>query len=509
MRDDERDIVKIQPVILCGGSGTRLWPASRARHPKQFMLLDGGSTLFSETLHRISHLEQAYAPVVVSSEDCRFYASSALNEAGCGGTVILEPAARSTAPAIALAAFCALEQSAEEEDGTDSLLLVLPSDHRFEEPERFCQAVSSACSAAVNGALVTFGIRPSCAETGYGWIRAGESLSEGMFCVEAFSEKPEKSRAQAMLDAGGHFWNSGIFLFRASVFLDELKELAPSVWEPVRQAWAERRTDLSFLRPGLSFLASPSISVDHAVMEHTHRAVVVPVDCGWSDLGSWEAFYTVSRKDESGNACEGDVLAENSSNCYLRSSGRLIAALNVHDLAVVETRDAVLVADRRRAQDVKLVVEKLKQSRRPESDTHLKVYRPWGSYETLVLSDRFQVKRIVVDPGAENSLQMHYHRAEHWIVVSGTAEVTVDGRVSLLSENESVYIGLGMEHRVRNPGTIPLVFIEVQSGAYLGEDDIVRLQDDYGRAGQREEGAPLSAWQGTARRGLSVWEARL
>jgi mannose-1-phosphate guanylyltransferase/mannose-6-phosphate isomerase len=330
-----------------------------------------------------------------------------------------------------------------------------------------------------------------------------------MFCVEAFSEKPEKSRAQAMLDAGGHFWNSGIFLFRASVFLDELKELAPSVWEPVRQAWAERRTDLSFLRPGLSFLASPSISVDHAVMEHTRRAVVVPVDCGWSDLGSWEAFYTVSRKDESGNACEGDVLAENSSNCYLRSSGRLIAALNVHDLAVVETRDAVLVADRRRAQDVKLVVEKLKQSRRPESDTHLKVYRPWGSYETLVLSDRFQVKRIVVDPGAENSLQMHYHRAEHWIVVSGTAEVTVDGRVSLLSENESVYIGLGMEHRVRNPGTIPLVFIEVQSGAYLGEDDIVRLQDDYGRAGQREEGAPLSAWQGTARRGLSVWEARL
>ena len=501
--------MKIQPVILCGGSGTRLWPASRARHPKQFMLLDGGSTLFSETLHRISHLEQAYAPVVVSSEDCRFYASSALNEAGCGGTVILEPAARSTAPAIALAAFCALEQSAEEEDGTDSLLLVLPSDHRFEEPERFCQAVSSACSAAVNGALVTFGIRPSCAETGYGWIRAGESLSEGMFCVEAFSEKPEKSRAQAMLDAGGHFWNSGIFLFRASVFLDELKELAPSVWEPVRQAWAERRTDLSFLRPGLSFLASPSISVDHAVMEHTRRAVVVPVDCGWSDLGSWEAFYTVSRKDESGNACEGDVLAENSSNCYLRSSGRLIAALNVHDLAVVETRDAVLVADRRRAQDVKLVVEKLKQSRRPESDTHLKVYRPWGSYETLVLSDRFQVKRIVVDPGAENSLQMHYHRAEHWIVVSGTAEVTVDGRVSLLSENESVYIGLGMEHRVRNPGTIPLVFIEVQSGAYLGEDDIVRLQDDYGRAGQREEGAPLSAWQGTARRGLSVWEARL
>lgn len=501
--------MKIQPVILCGGSGTRLWPASRARHPKQFMLLDGGGTLFGETLRRIAHLEQACAPIVVSGEDCRFYASSALNEAGCGGTVILEPAARSTAPAIALAAFCVLEQAVQKEDGADSLLLVLPSDHRFEEPERFCRAVSNACAVAENGALVTFGIRPSCAETGYGWIRAGESLGSEAFRVESFTEKPEKSRAQAMLDAGGHFWNSGIFLFRASSFLDELKVLAPSVWEAAQQAWAERRTDLSFLRPSLAFLSSPSVSVDRAVMEHTRRAVVVPVDCGWSDLGSWEAFYAVSSKDESGNACEGDVLTENSSNCYLRSSGRLIAALNVHDLAVVETRDAILVADRRRTQDVKLVVEKLKQSRRPESDTHLKVYRPWGSYETLVLSDRFQVKRIVVEPGAENSLQMHYHRAEHWIVVSGTAEVTVDGRVSLLSENESVYIGLGMEHRVRNPGTIPLVFIEVQSGAYLGEDDIVRLQDDYGRAGQREERASISAWQGTGKRAFSVWEARL
>lgn len=507
-------MVKIQPVILCGGSGTRLWPASRTRHPKQFMALDGGGTLFGATLSRIDYLEQAKAPIVVSSEDCRFYASSALNEAGCGGVVILEPAARSTAPAIALAAFCSLGMVAEEQSGdggeADRLLLVLPSDHRFEKPELFCRAVENARSAAESGALVTFGIRPACAETGYGWIRAGEALAEGVYRVEAFTEKPEKKRAQAMLETGGHYWNSGIFLFRASAFLEELKALAPKVWEAARNAWDSRRADLSFLRPGASFLASPSISVDHAVMEHTRRAVVMPVDCGWNDLGSWEAFYTVSRKDERGNACEGDVIAENCSNCYLRSSGRLIAALDVHDLAVVETRDALLVADRRHAQDVKLVVEKLKQNCRPESDTHLKVYRPWGSYETLVLSDRFQVKRIVVAPGAENSLQMHYHRAEHWIVVSGTAEVTVDGRVSLLSENESVYIGLGMEHRVRNPGTIPLVFIEVQSGAYLGEDDIVRLQDDYGRAGQREaDSRAMLACQGNGGHGLSAGEARL
>ncbi|MBR3880544.1 MAG: mannose-1-phosphate guanylyltransferase/mannose-6-phosphate isomerase [Mailhella sp.] len=470
-------MLKITPVILCGGSGTRLWPVSRSQYPKQFMLLSDGSTLFTETLRRTDTLSHRAEPIIVSNEACRFYASSALREEGRSGTVILEPASRNTAPAIALAAFAAMEQG-------DSLLLVLPSDHRFEDTASFCAAVEKARASAEERRIVTFGIQPSCPETGYGYIRKGEPVKDGeeLFHVAAFLEKPELAQAESMLASGAYLWNSGIFFVKASTYLEELQALAPAVWEAVRNAWEARRADLSFLRPGEAFLASPNISIDYAVMEKTERAVVVPVACGWNDLGSWDSFYEVSEKDAHGNACEGDVIIENSSNCYLRSSGRLIAALDVHDLAVVETRDAILVADRRKAQEVKQVVEKLKQEKRPESDNHLKVYRPWGSYETLVLSDRFQVKRIVVNPGEENSLQMHYHRAEHWIVVSGTAQVTVGDEVRLLSENESIYISLGKEHRIKNPGTIPLVFIEVQSGAYLGEDDIVRLQDDYGRA---------------------------
>ena len=475
--DGEVPMFKIQPVILCGGSGTRLWPASRARYPKQFMLLGNGDTLFAETLRRTECLEGTGSPIIVSNDACRFFVSSALTEEGMEGTVILEPQSRNTAPAIALAAFAALEEG-------ESLLLVLPSDHRFENPEAFCRAVDKARQAAEKGFLVTFGIRPLSPETGYGYIRRGESMSEeGVFHVAGFLEKPERDRAQARIDEGNCYWNSGIFFFKASVYLDELKRFAPDIWRAARAAWEERKKDLSFLRPGSSFCLSPARSIDYAVMEHTAKAAVVPVDCGWSDLGSWQAFYEITKKDQFGNACEGDVITENARNCYLRSSGRLIAALDVHDLAVVETRDAILVTDRRRSQDVRQVVEKLKLEKRPESDIHLKVYRPWGSYETLVLSERFQVKRIVVNPGEENSLQLHYHRAEHWIVVSGTAEATIGESVHLLTENESLYIPLGARHRLRNPGTIPLVFIEVQSGAYLGEDDIVRLQDDYGRAG--------------------------
>ena len=440
------------------------------------MLLGNGDTLFAETLRRTEHLEGTNPPIIVSNEACRFYASAALAEERMEGTIILEPQSRNTAPAIALAAFCALDEG-------DSLLLVLPSDHKFEQPEEFCRAVEKACGAAESGRLVTFGIKPVSPETGYGYIRRGEPLpGEGVFHVSSFLEKPEKARAEAMLAEGGHYWNSGIFFFKASVYLEELKSFVPDIWQAARAAWEDRKSDLSFIRPGQAFCRSPAISIDYAVMEHTARAAVVPVECGWSDLGSWEAFYEITKKDQFGNACEGDVITENAQNCYLRSSGRLIAALDVHDLAVVETRDAILVTDRRRSQDVRHVVEKLKLEKRPESDIHLKVYRPWGSYETLVLSDRFQVKRIVVSPGEENSLQMHYHRAEHWIVVSGTAEVTVGDDVRLLTENESIYVPLGMQHRIKNPGTIPLVFIEVQSGAYLGEDDIVRLQDNYGRA---------------------------
>lgn len=469
--------MKVQPVILCGGSGTRLWPASRTKYPKQFMLLGNGSNLFKETLNRTNALKETEEPIIVSNDAYRFYASASMHEEGRAGTIILEPISRNTAPAIALAAFAALESQ-------DSLLLVLPSDHRFAHPEKFCEAVELARPAAESGMLVTFGIQPSCPETGYGYIKRGTVLGNGVFKVDRFLEKPLKDRAAAMLAEGGFYWNSGIFFFKASVYLDELRLFAPDIWQAVQQSWKERKSDLSFIRPGTAFCQSPSDSIDYAVMEHTEKAAVVPVDCGWSDLGSWEAFYEAAPKDDDGNACEGDVIVENTSNCYLRSSGRLIAALDVHDLAVVETRDAILVTDRRKSQDVKHVVEKLKLEKRPESDIHLKVYRPWGSYETLVLSDRFQVKRIVVDPGEENSLQLHYHRAEHWIVVSGTAEVTIGENTRLLTENESVYIPLGMKHRIKNPGTIPLVFIEVQSGSYLGEDDIVRLQDDYGRAGE-------------------------
>lgn len=472
--------MNIQPVILCGGSGTRLWPASRTRYPKQFMTLGNGSTLFKETLSRTDILKETEAPIVVSNDAYRFYASSSMEEEGRSGTIILEPESRNTAPAIALAAFAAMEKQ-------DALLLVLPSDHRFAHPEKFCEAVELARTAAESGRLVTFGIQPSFPETGYGYIKRGAELENGVFRVDRFLEKPSEEKAKAMLAEGGYYWNSGIFFFRASVYLDELKHFAPAIWQAVQTSWKDRRSDLVFIRPGTSFCQSPSDSIDYAVMEHTEEAAVVPVDCGWSDLGSWEAFYEVSPKDTEGNACEGDVITENSSNCYLRSSGRLIAALDVHDLAVVETRDAILVTDRRKSQDVKHVVQKLKLEKRPEAETHLQVYRPWGNYETLVLSDRFQVKRIVVNPGEENSLQLHYHRAEHWIVVSGTAEVTIGDNIRLLTENESVYIPLGMKHRIKNPGTIPLVFIEVQSGAYLGEDDIVRLQDNYGRAGEVKE----------------------
>jgi len=439
------------------------------------MLLGNGSSLFKETLRRTEGLADTEKPIVVSNDAYRFYASAALSEEGRQGTIILEPKSRNTAPAIALAAFAALERE-------EALLLVLPSDHRFQKPQEFCAAVEKACGAAEAGSLVTFGIQPASPETGYGYIQSGEKIGDGVFNVTKFIEKPNLEKAEAMLAEGDYYWNSGIFFFKASVFLDELKAFAPTIWKSVHQAWNERHIDLGFVRPSETFSSSPSDSIDYAVMEHTAKAAVVPVDCGWSDLGSWNAFYEVTEKDAAGNACEGDVITENSTNCYLRSSGRLIAALGVHDLAVVETRDAILVADRHNSQEVKNVVEKLKLEQRPESDIHLKVYRPWGSYETLVISDRFQVKRIIVNPGEENSLQMHYHRAEHWVVVSGTAEVTLGDKVHLLTENQSIYVPLGERHRIKNPGTIPLVFIEVQSGAYLGEDDIVRLQDHYGRA---------------------------
>lgn len=466
--------MKIQPVILCGGSGTRLWPISRAQYPKQFMSLPNGSSLFKETILRARDIEGSKCPIIVSNDAYRFYVSSSLVEENIDGAIILEPASRSTAPAIALAAFSAFLEE-------DALLLVMPSDHSFQNSKAFCDAINYARMVAESGKLVTFGITPTYPETGYGYIKKGDELQNNVFKVNCFLEKPSLECAERMLSEGGYYWNSGIFLFKASTYLEELKKYAPSIFHATSIAWRERHKDLEFIRPSDVFYDSPTDSIDYAVMEKTSEAVIVPIDCNWNDLGSWKAFYDTSPKDMNGNALEGDVITENSSNCYFYSTGRLIAAVDVKDLTVIETRDAILVANLQSAQNVKRIVEKLKLIKRPEFESHLKSFRPWGNYETLVKSDRFQVKRIVVKPGEQTSLQKHYHRSEHWIVVSGTAKVTLKNKIHLITENESIYIPLGDAHRITNPGTIPLVLIEVQSGAYLGEDDIVRLEDNYGR----------------------------
>lgn len=467
-------MTNIQPVILCGGSGTRLWPASRSKHPKQFMALSNGSSLFAETLKRTDGIHQTLETIVISNNEYRFYIDECLKDANRKGTIILEPEGRNTAPAIALAAFATLETE-------DNLMLVMPSDHIFRQPEAFHTAVESARAIAEAGYLVTFGINPTRPETGYGYIKQGKHLGEKTYQVERFLEKPQKAKAKAMLEEGGYYWNAGIFLFKASVFLTELEHYAPAIYKAVKTAWQNRYQDLSFTRPGKSFLESPSDSIDYAVMEHSAKVAVVPMDGGWNDLGSWESFYEIAHKDTDGNACEGDVIISDTTSCYLKSTGRLIAAVGVKNLAVIDTKDAVLVAERSKVQDVKAIVNLLKANNRTETDLHPLVYRPWGYYETLILSDRFQVKRIVVKPGEQNSLQMHYHRAEHWIIVRGTAEVTIGEEKKLIAENESVYVPLGTKHRIKNPGTLPLEFIEVQTGSYLGEDDIVRFEDNYGR----------------------------
>lgn len=473
--------MRIRPVILCGGSGTRLWPLSRTKYPKQFVELDKGHTLFRDTLRRAAQASPGETPFIVCNKDHRFYVTSSLAAEDMKGGIILEPKPRGTAPAIALAALAARDAlSPREQDGDDVLLLVMPSDHAIDRPEHFIENVRLAVPLAEAGKLVTFGVTPTFPATGFGYIRTGTPEGNALR-VERFIEKPQEKAARAMLEAGGHLWNSGMFLFRAGTCLAELAVHAPAVLAACERAWAEQIRDLGFVIPGLSFLEAPDISIDHAVMEHTDRAVVMPLQLSWNDLGSWESFYELAPKDDAGNAMTGDVLAEESSGCYLRSGGRLIAALGVHDLSVVETRDAVLVASREKTQDVRRIVKRLRDAGRPESEDHLRVFRPWGYYETLVTAERFQVKRIVVEARHENSLQMHYHRAEHWVVVSGTAEIEIDGEKRLYTENQSAYIPVGAKHRVRNPGNIPLVFIEVQSGAYLGEDDIVRLEDDYGR----------------------------
>jgi mannose-1-phosphate guanylyltransferase / mannose-6-phosphate isomerase len=467
------------PLILSGGSGTRLWPVSRRNMPKQFLSLTGQDTLFQQTVARTRLLPDVAAPVVVASEDHRFLAADQLLEAGVkGATIVLEPLARNTAPAIALGALKALELDPE------ALLLVLPADHLIGDTESFTAAVQQALPAAREDWLVTFGIRPDRPETGFGYIRRAESIGGSAFRVAQFVEKPDQDTAQGYLENGGYDWNSGMFLFKAARYLDELGQHAPDMLAAVRTAYATGHGDLDFVRvDATAFAKVPDNSIDYAVMEKTSRAAVIPVSCAWSDIGSWSALWLAGKHDEQGNQREGDTLAVNTRNSLLRSHDRhMIATVGVDDLIVVSTPDATLVAHRNAAQDVKKVVDQLKASGRTEHSFHRVVHRPWGSYDSLEAGGRFQVKRIVVKPGASLSLQKHHHRAEHWIVVSGTAEVTCDDKVFLMTENQSTYIPLGSVHRLSNPGKVPLELIEVQSGSYLGEDDIVRFDDVYGRS---------------------------
>ena len=477
----------IVPVILSGGAGTRLWPLSRELYPKQLLPLVGERTLLQDTLGRLDGLSGVAAPLLVCNEAHRFMVAEQMRQMGCTpDSIILEPCGRNTAPAVAIAAFQASRQA------EDPLLLVLPADHLIQDVATFQRVLQKARSAAENGALVTFGIVPDRPETGYGYIRAegGAVSGEQIVPVAEFVEKPDLATAQNYLAGGDYLWNSGMFMFRASRYLAELERLQPQMHACCRRAYEGLCSDLDFLRLGeAEFAACPADSIDYAVMEKTDRAVVLPLDAGWNDIGAWSALWEVQPHDESGNVRIGDVLTSNVRNSYLHASQRLIAAVGVEDLVVVETADAVLVAHREQVQDVKQIVARLKDSQRGEALLHRRVNRPWGAYEGIDIGERFQVKHITVNPGASLSLQKHHHRAEHWIVVRGTARVVRDDEVLLLSENQSTYIPLGAVHRLENPGRIPLEMIEVQSGSYLGEDDIVRLEDDYGREPGSREGA--------------------
>jgi mannose-1-phosphate guanylyltransferase/mannose-1-phosphate guanylyltransferase/mannose-6-phosphate isomerase len=471
---------KITPVVLSGGAGTRLWPLSREQFPKQLLPLAGAQTMIQETLLRFSDSARFTPPIVVTNEETRFTVGEQMRAVHMDqGALVLEPVARNTAPAVTAAALIAVEND------PDAVLLVVPSDHVIGDVAGFLAKVQKALGAARDaGHLVTFSIVPTRPETGYGYIRRGPLLenNDTVSAVSAFVEKPDEKRAQGFLEAGDYFWNSGMFLFSAARFLEEIERYAPDVLSAVRAAVAGRSTDLDFVRlDAKAFAASPSISIDYAVMERTTRAATVPCDIGWTDVGAWSELWRIAEKDADGNVLQGDVLVEQSRNCYVRSEGTLTTAVGVEDLVIVVTDDAVMVTNRDRAQDVKLIVDRLRREKRSELTSHERVYRPWGYYQTIQLGERFQVKRLTVKPGSKLSLQKHYHRAEHWVVVNGTALVTRNEETLLLHENESVYLPLGCLHRLENPGKIPLNLIEVQSGGYLGEDDIVRLEDTYGR----------------------------
>ena len=464
------------PIILAGGSGSRLWPLSRELYPKQFHALTGDLTMLQETVARLEGLDCA-DPVLICNEEHRFIAADQLRLMGkAGATLLLEPVGRNTAPAIALAALYATRS------GDDPLLLVLAADHRIENVGRFHESVRKAAALADKGKLVAFGVVPDRPETGYGYIHRGKPLGNDGYTIERFEEKPDRAKAEAYLADGGYYWNSGMFLFRASTYLEELKRHQPEIFEACTQAVGSIEKDMDFVRVDAEkFRACPANSIDYAVMEKTSAAAMVPLDAGWNDIGSWSALWDVHERDEEGNALAGDVLALGSKNTLVRAESRLVAVVGVDDLVVVETKDAVLVAHKDHVQKVKEVVDRIRKLGRKEHINHREVYRPWGHYDSIDFGDRDQVKRITVKPGAKLSVQMHHHRAEHWVVVRGTAKVQKGDQVIMLSENQSTYIPLGEIHALENPGKIPLELIEVQSGSYLGEDDIVRFEDRYGR----------------------------
>ncbi len=491
--------MKLQPVILCGGAGTRLWPLSREQHPKQLLTLAGGNTMLQATALRVDATTmpagwQVEPPLVIVNEDYRFTTAEQLRQVGVTAAVILEPKGRNTAPALTVGALAAMQ------DGEDPVLVVMPADHVMTSGERFREAIPHAAELAAAGRVVTFGITPTTAHTGYGYIQLGDRIpGYHAHGITRFAEKPNLELAQRYVADGDYLWNSGIFVVQASVWLAQIRRFRPDILEACKAALAASSKDRDFLRLGVqAFEACPADSIDYAVMEKlmdgaAALGAVLPLNAGWSDVGAWSALWEIGAKDAAGNAIEGDVVAVGTRDTLVRAESRLVACVGVRDMVIVETPDAVLVAHKDELQQIKEVVARLKAGGRAECETHRKVYRPWGSYDGVDAGARFQVKRIVVNPGASLSLQMHHHRAEHWIVVVGTARVTRGDETFLLSENQSTYIPLGTRHRLENPGKVPLELIEVQSGAYLGEDDIVRFEDTYGRDVRPENVIPIAA----------------
>ena len=479
-------MIDVTPVILCGGSGTRLWPLSRTGFPKQFLCLTGNESLFQQAAQRLAGLGskdiKVVSPLIVTGEDHRFLASEQLREIGINlGSALLEPAGRNTAPALTLAALAAIEA------GTDPVLVVTPADQTVTNGLAFTTAMQAAIQEAQQGAIVILGITPDKPETGYGYIQIDKSFTDpAIHTVKRFVEKPNQATAQQYIDEGGYYWNAGMFVLKASVWLKALEQFRPDILDATRHSWDKRSVDAQFVRPGKAeFLAIPSESVDYAVMERCPGSEfsikMIALDAGWNDLGAWDAVWNVLPKDDNGNAHIGDVLSADSQNTLVHASSRLVSLVGVEDVIVIETPDAVLVADKSRSQDVKHIVNQLIQTKREEHTLHRKIHRPWGWYDSVEEGDRFKVKRILINPKASLSLQKHHHRAEHWVVVKGSAQIQCGDKSMLISENQSTFIPLGETHRLSNPGSIPLEIIEVQSGSYLGEDDIVRISDSYGR----------------------------